>query len=648
LNKTYSKWHIRIDELYHDNNNFLTQYHCTAYTQDDSSNVHFHFSEKDELIECIRDKQKIKPKDLAQVLESICPILEIVYPIVGNLRDAQRETVLSLEEEYSKLEKELEDLDISNFSYKEIVTKIIHVLENLKNYTDHYEKIRSFFNAVSKNLIESHAISQTKLENSDLQNPDPQSDPVSDEAQEDRISKNSKPTTKQKNLAPDIDIQSLIQEATTTLAELTNLRKKSNASEEVLKLFLDFDEQISTLLEKSMTTQKDVASILRLIKERNALGKNLFARYLLNYDFDQAEKLIGYLSDKWITISLKKDDAALLNFLLTHSNFPINTRTITINEKQWLPIQFCVDRLMQKTNQDKTKVERCLSILIKHGASVLTPYHGTAALLHIIVYLSQDEESSLSSDQLLTNFLNIDTAFAKQIREIPKNYYKQLKNRLEHQGIDKTLQSLIDSLALPHCRKIKGTGFDTPTTVTVRLDPNKRNPRMLHAVLNSINPTVVSQPKPVESALRSQKVKRIKQEIEWMEKLSVLLNAWKCIQEKYAKSSLDILFQKLNQFSDLTKIYFKIGHAWDEQLSLAINKIDKICFNCSEEQLNEINKLMLDELKKLRCSCENDYWFFPMGIATEETQQGSKKEKAVNFFKPQEKPSKTTTASRPR
>lgn len=663
--KVYSSWHIRVDEFYDRKNDFLTQYHCTASTEDESSKIHIYFSPKDKVIRCIRDKQLMEPEALSSVLET-------VYSIIKNLRNAQEKKRSTLEQEYSQLEQKLANLseqcnETQNQIYIETIQDVLLVLEELQYYSQDYKGIYHFFKVVSENLNKSTNTStntqsgQTKLENSDPRS-DLVSDLVSDE--EDQVSKNSKTTTKRKNSAPDIDIHSLIQKAAVACNQVKEIYNKflsyirikfkqeeeivallnlRNASEEVLKLFLGFDLQISTLIEKSMTSQKDVASILSLIKERNTLGKNLLARFLFNYDFDRATKLIGYLSDEWITIALNTGNAALLKFLLTYSNFPINTRTVTIGQKQWLPIQLCVDRLMQETNTNKTQVERCLSILIKFGASVLTPCGDTVALVRIIEYLSQYEAGAYELSTPITRFLNNQTRFATEIKMLPKKYFEYLsKLKNKDRRLNQLIAKIID--------KKNAKNFLEPTTENFGIFPDKNDKEVIKALICALAVKTIPLDDACEKSVQSEPTflkesenssyqisKELENDLRQIKKLDDLLNAWIFIkkEEERVKHFLEILFWKLNQFSDLINNFFSISQSINDQLTELRELLREIYAkdNVDKSFIDQLNCTKTIELmlEKLGGKCIENYWVLPSELITPKAKE-DKKDNAI-FFK---------------
>ncbi len=155
-------------------------------------------------------------------------------------------------------------------------------------------------------------------------------------------------------------------------------------SQNSVKQFLSFNTRIDTLCADEMNGHLDcsAAAIERLefmMILRMEYAKKLLTELLLKHDFLKAESLKGFvplLEKRLLNISLCMGNSNLLNFLLTHGDFAINTHEVADG---LTPVPYC----LAKCN-GKTSMVQCLEILIKHGASLMVRYQGLPVAYHIL------------------------------------------------------------------------------------------------------------------------------------------------------------------------------------------------------------------------------------------------------------------------
>ena len=155
-------------------------------------------------------------------------------------------------------------------------------------------------------------------------------------------------------------------------------------SQNSVKQFLFFNATLSTLCSEEMSGHFDcsAAAIERLefmMMVRTEYAKKLLTELLLKHDFLKAESLKGFvplLEKRLLNISLSVGNPKLLNFLLTHSDFALNTHEVADG---LTPVPYC----LAKCNGKNSMVE-CLEILISHGASLMVRYQGLPVAYHIL------------------------------------------------------------------------------------------------------------------------------------------------------------------------------------------------------------------------------------------------------------------------
>jgi hypothetical protein len=168
--------------------------------------------------------------------------------------------------------------------------------------------------------------------------------------------------------------------------------------------------------------------------EMTVAGKELLASLLLDREFKMAHSLRNfttYLPNTFIAISLSTGNAQLLDFILTHGECAINTFLI----KGLSPVRF----YFENHNSKFPKIE-CLSVLIKHGASLMiAAKDGLPIAYHILTTIQHPLYNALLD--------NAQTTLAR------KGFYraliKSLENKIEKMAPDDPIrQEVLNNIKL--------------------------------------------------------------------------------------------------------------------------------------------------------------------------------------------------------
>jgi hypothetical protein len=376
--------HISFYEMQDDENPCLSQYHYTAYLEDENKKkyqLHVHFNQNDQLTTSamlsiegdngLYVKQKISSEftnDLAQLA------IDKSFKFMSELRAQYQNFLSSLETRYNELEQELRNLSsnlVANRDfYLEKLKITIEVLTQLSDYCPQYALI-NLFTRFEKYLQVASETSNTSSSDDKFIEETLSIETVS------TYSKKSAPLNTKKSIQKSIQQALEYQDAFLSLP--------TNASyEEQLKSFLLFLESAQNALiateDDDYIIAEDLQTIQILMSKSTAEAKKLLPYLLLTNNFKLAEALKHFVSpvaDKLIKLALVKGNAEMLNFLLNNSDFPINTFLVTDNLS---PVLFC----FLKHKEETPKIE-CLSVLIKHHASIMVKTDDGLSVAHHII-----------------------------------------------------------------------------------------------------------------------------------------------------------------------------------------------------------------------------------------------------------------------
>lgn len=154
------------------------------------------------------------------------------------------------------------------------------------------------------------------------------------------------------------------------------LEKASKESEEVqakvLESLLAKTYEISLTFERHMKP-KELQQLQRVRQGIHKVGANLLNSLLFHDQFELAALLTSFhhllRAEKYLNVALQMRNPGLLDFILQYGDVDVNHQEVTVRKK---PYQTMVHACFYEDRPNQSMSE-CLSILIKHGASLLVP-----------------------------------------------------------------------------------------------------------------------------------------------------------------------------------------------------------------------------------------------------------------------------------
>ncbi|KTD19320.1 coiled-coil-containing protein [Legionella lansingensis] len=449
-NYTLLNHHISIYETEVRSNPQLSQYHYTAYFDDGKGStyrLHVYFNAFDELtrnaafaIQTENSFEVIESKELEESFIGLA--LQNTEPVINELRKKQATIVNDLETRYAQLEQELAELFETSkenyFLYLQKLEETCSVLQTLIPLVRHstYNKIHHFLSRSQKTLIANLA---------------------QEESIEDAIA-----------IKPDFGKKEL-EEATTTPAPSVK-KTQSNQSNADSTAVSEFDKKFKQLVArfdaiKSADAEiqaKDLEDLLArtyefslLLSEKDAtvtnlqnlenlrlniyrLGEKLLPTLLVKKEFALASQLTSFhylLKEKHLNWALQTRNPELLDFVLTHGDFNINSQEVHVKEKAYSSaVHACMS-----CHSDSSPMTDCLSILIKHGASLFVDSSNGLPLAYEIM---TNDNHPFRGALLANREKTIDSViFYKQLRAFVTDYLKREK---VSQAAQKGFQEALD------------------------------------------------------------------------------------------------------------------------------------------------------------------------------------------------------------
>lgn len=378
--------HISVYEIEKNDDPSLSQYHYTAHFRDEENTryqLHVYLNDKDVLtkepIFSIQNEKSdgFTPIRSKQLKDGFVELARSnIEPIMGELRNQLTNKVQGLEDSYNALEKHActlsTNLDTNRIKYLNTLGKIQKTLGNLIPLVrhDHYDKIQLFVTSIKKS-IEQQSTKTNK---------------TSDKAPKKGTTLNATPRTtnsefsisrkknrrQHSNHHTNKETLNLAEELNILRSSLTNLSDKSYIDQ--VRIVSEVYADLNALLLRIEDTS-NVLSLTNLTMLKNLhgdivnMGTNLLHALIKEKHYAIAGQLRAFhylLTVQFLAQTLKNRDSALLNFILENGDFAINDQRLTIKGKSYTSaVQYC-----SSVDSKETPMADCLSILIKHGASV--------------------------------------------------------------------------------------------------------------------------------------------------------------------------------------------------------------------------------------------------------------------------------------
>lgn len=382
-------------------------YHHTAYFKDrkgDKYKSHVFFNPMDQIIKITWQLQNGDNVYTNRSLpDTLCDaLMELArgesFKLIAPIQQQAKEKFDFYYHEYQELEKNLaalsQNMAANQQAYQAGIVAMLRLLKPLTAFDPYYQPLLRFFTQVNSILRLSTPDSLPQQANQSTIDDEKNEAPATI-----MIPKNKVQASQPKKAGP--SLQSLIISAQDTQEKFENAENLNIA----LDLFMQAHQQVQDLLisvefieqEKSpaQITVADVNQAYVLFRKNREAGKNLLISLLSNKQFDLASQLQNFtdlLLPDYIEKALTNGDAELLNFLLTHGHFAIDT--YLIGEPPVPPVLFCF-----LNHNDAIPQTACLSVLIKHKASLMVEVpNNKGPLAHILHQQNQPLKAALAEN----------------------------------------------------------------------------------------------------------------------------------------------------------------------------------------------------------------------------------------------------------
>lgn len=374
--------HLSVYEMMDSTHPQLSEYHYTAYfaNKDNLYQLHIYFNAQDDLTTApqLSLKQVTSPHMCkivdTQLLKDFAA--EKIFSFMMPFRKLHNEQIAKDIEIYQTIEKELQelsaDLEKNYHPYLKKINEVISFLNGMipYHYDNYYQSVLDLFMQI-KLCLQMQKRASVKVGKA-------KQPPIF--FQEDLASHKLETLSAQiVEKKPKKTLLCLLNKAQERYLEFCRAKKNTAADKELVKLINESYECVQEVFglstDKNYQTNVNELNDLRCLMQKNQQARQkMLEGLLIGKNFTLAEELIGHTKDegmllpqflavKLIKLALHTADSLLLDFLLKHSHYPINTYEIA---NKLSPVMFC----FTKNTPCKPMVD-CLAVLIKHGASLM-------------------------------------------------------------------------------------------------------------------------------------------------------------------------------------------------------------------------------------------------------------------------------------
>lgn len=370
----------------------FSEYHYTAELEDEHKKIHLlhvYYNAKDQDVGLSLTDQA-NYDDFSEALISFAT--DKIYSFLRQLRKKQYLYIQQLEQDYDKL-----DVKASNAS-RRINTPsqkndYLNMLNDLMAKTVQLNLLvnHTYYSGASK-LLEKLKTSTTNYI------PTPAKEIAPAKAQQTKpAAQSSKPVTARNHRRNNKKSQPKVNElssVTQSIQELTDKIKKINITqvETLCKLYAECN-QIDALTDFESASMADLRQLrqAQLSLEKMAKRQLLSIIQAKNTDPESREKELQQLkymtafhhliNASHLSIALQNGDHLLLDFLLNHSEFYLDSQEIIIHDKTYPnAVDYCL-----ACDDTKINIESCFEVLIKHQASLMLPGQESMPAAYLIL-----------------------------------------------------------------------------------------------------------------------------------------------------------------------------------------------------------------------------------------------------------------------
>ena len=375
--------HVSVFQHENRENPNFSQYHYTAkFSQEEECyRMHVYFDASDEFTKITFERKTpggythVDSNNLTAHFIKLTN--KYTKPLINKLKAQQNERINDLKTQYKMCDELLskyfdsdeENVEVVLQQTKDICELLKKIIPLVRSF--HYPKLLRFHEA-SVSMQQKFIIQKAK-KNSIVQdqfvsvpNELLRSDKViaSKDFSEEKASSDTSVATMLTNTSMEV-----ILALRTEYETLTQLSEKDQAIK--IENLLARTFEVSLFNEQRMNF-KDLQQLQKIFKQIRGFGADLLSHLLLTSQLDSAALLPSFYSllpiEKYFTLALQRRSSEMLDLILSQIDFDINNQAITLKEIKYLSaIHYCLEKHTLTNPMDE-----CLSMLIKHGASLLT------------------------------------------------------------------------------------------------------------------------------------------------------------------------------------------------------------------------------------------------------------------------------------
>lgn len=426
--------HISVYENENKTNPNLSQYHYTAYFQDESGDnycLHVYFDDNNQLTRSpTLDMSSLnnKPIDISHAEKQFTTLaMRFAYPVITVLKKQQYDCIKKLRDEYESCMAKLneawfnphltsKDMQVLIEPALALSTKLIGLVNSKTLVKEH-----RFLEAMHKSLQES-AKQWPKSVKSELSVVKMEEESTSAE-QEEPLDHTSDNNDDNDDNAPEQDAKDRSSSHVQDFEAIEDLYRQVNEEKNTPQQIEKMEALLSRIAEFILLHEEhvdlDVLKRLQTFKLRlYETGSLLFKRVLIGEQFDLAIKMPSFyhqITPSMLALALQLQKKSLLEFVLRHADFDISYQALGIGKQTYASaVHACIALSSNKDMGD------CFSLLIQYDQSLLTlDDQGKPVILPVLL----DSDHPLKKSLLAARDQTLDCLpFLKSMVSVLENY----------------------------------------------------------------------------------------------------------------------------------------------------------------------------------------------------------------------------------
>ncbi|MFW2571706.1 hypothetical protein [Legionella sp. 29fVS95] len=448
--------HVSVYQTENQANPFLSQYHYTAYFKGRDGTryqLHVYYNDQNDMtvkpVFSIQNETdgSFTPLESEQLQEDFINLARAyAKPLIKNIRKQLTDTVKALETQYSEWDREASLLATSiahnHENYLATLREGAEIAKRLARLVkhDHYQNVYRYTQRMITAVTERYKLLETATETHSS------SLVVGEKTSKETVSHSGevKPSTpsKQGNAKKErvkVKPSPFDKKVQRIATEFNKLAKESDEiyATQLADLLARINE-LSLTLEDSET----LVSLNSLTKLKNIQqqvqneGQKLFARLVIKGEFKVAEQMPSfyYLLENYLEMALLTRNHRLLDFILQHGDVNINNQEVTVKGIVYpSAVHYCLSCDIREN-----PIADCLSVLIRHGASLFGSDESGLPIAHTIL---STENHPLKKALTANRDKTIESiAFYKQLISTLKRYLAEHPSSSTDASIEKAIE----------------------------------------------------------------------------------------------------------------------------------------------------------------------------------------------------------------